>query len=152
VAAVGVEVRSALDGLDGGRAHRLIHADLHRDNLLIDRGEVGVIDFDDCGWGYFAYDLATLLDSFARHIASDPDNQCALRDAYLRGYECVRALPAEFERHSGTFAVMRDMVNVDFILRSNNPNVAMWGPPRLGYLFAQLEAYLEGSPRHESRI
>lgn len=151
VTAVGVAVRDVLDGLDdGGRARRLIHADLHRDNVLIDRGEVGVIDFDDCGWGYFAFDLASLLDSFARHVARDLDDERALRDAYLQGYESVRALPAELERHAGTFKVMRDMVNIDFILRSNNANVARWGPPRLGYFYAQLETYLEGSPRHES--
>jgi Ser/Thr protein kinase RdoA (MazF antagonist) len=40
----------------------LIHGDFTFDNLLFFRRDVRVIDFDDCGFGYFLYDLATLLD------------------------------------------------------------------------------------------
>ena len=39
----------------------LIHADLHLDNALFWRDNVRVIDFDDCGFGYWLYDIAVAL-------------------------------------------------------------------------------------------
>jgi Ser/Thr protein kinase RdoA (MazF antagonist) len=39
----------------------LIHSDLHQENYLFHRGRVRAIDFDDCGWGHFVYDLAVTL-------------------------------------------------------------------------------------------
>jgi Ser/Thr protein kinase RdoA (MazF antagonist) len=39
----------------------LIHADLHPGNALFWHDEVRVIDFDDCGFGYWLYDIAVAL-------------------------------------------------------------------------------------------
>ncbi len=39
----------------------LIHADLHLGNALFCRDDVRVIDFDDCGFGYWLYDIAVAL-------------------------------------------------------------------------------------------
>jgi len=44
----------------------LIHADVLRENVLMVRGDDGrdhphLIDFDDCGWGFRAFDLGTVL-------------------------------------------------------------------------------------------
>jgi Ser/Thr protein kinase RdoA (MazF antagonist) len=46
----------------GNEVFGLIHGDFTFENVLFDRGEARVIDFDDCGRGYFLYDIATLLD------------------------------------------------------------------------------------------
>jgi Ser/Thr protein kinase RdoA (MazF antagonist) len=46
----------------------LIHADLRLTNLMIDDAGLWVIDFDDCGFGWWMYDLAAAL-SF---IETDP--------------------------------------------------------------------------------
>jgi Ser/Thr protein kinase RdoA (MazF antagonist) len=35
----------------------LIHADLHAGNVLFEGSRANVIDFDDCGWGYWVHDL-----------------------------------------------------------------------------------------------
>jgi len=43
----------------------LIHADLHLDNALFWHDEVRVIDFDDCGFGYWLYDIAVALPAAA---------------------------------------------------------------------------------------
>ena len=39
----------------------LIHADLHFGNFLVRKDGLGAIDFDDCGFGFYAYDLAIPL-------------------------------------------------------------------------------------------
>jgi Ser/Thr protein kinase RdoA (MazF antagonist) len=46
----------------------LIHADLRLANLMVDGDQLHAIDFDDCGFGWWAYDLASAL-SF---IETDP--------------------------------------------------------------------------------
>jgi Ser/Thr protein kinase RdoA (MazF antagonist) len=73
---------------EGPDQFTLIHADLHLDNALFHRGEVQVIDFDDCGHGYLVYDLAVAL----WELRHRPDYQ-AFQDAMLAGYGSVRPLP-----------------------------------------------------------
>lgn len=83
-------VREALDGF--GRApdrYGLIHADLVPENVLVDGGDVRVIDFDDAGFGWHLFDIATSL----YFITPDPHYATA-RDALVDGYRSVRELPA----------------------------------------------------------
>ena len=62
IAAVRTRLERAFADLGTGpEAWGLIHADLHPGNLLFQRQGVGAIDFDDCGWGCFLYDLAVTL-------------------------------------------------------------------------------------------
>ena len=82
--------RSALG--TGPEAFGLIHADLHQENYLFHQGTVRAIDFDDCGWGHFAYDLMVALSE----LESRPDFP-DLRAALLGGYRSVRDLPTEHE-------------------------------------------------------
>ena len=44
----------------------LVHADMRLANLLIDGPDVSVIDFDDCGFSWYLYDLGSSL-SFIEH-------------------------------------------------------------------------------------
>ena len=80
----------------------LIHADLHQDNFMFDRGNVRAIDFDDCGWGHFVADLGTTLSE----LRERPDH-AALREGLLRGYRSVHGLPAEHERYLDAFHAHR---------------------------------------------
>lgn len=59
----------------------LIHADAITENVMIDGETLMLIDFDDGGWGYRVFDLATVL---MRQLAA-PDYP-ALRAALLEGY------------------------------------------------------------------
>jgi Ser/Thr protein kinase RdoA (MazF antagonist) len=56
-------------------------------NLLVDDETVTLIDFDDCGFGWFMYDLAASL-SF---IDAGPDLP-ALKRGWLDGYTAIRPL------------------------------------------------------------
>ncbi|MEM9045621.1 MAG: phosphotransferase [Pseudomonadota bacterium] len=80
----------------------LIHADLRLANLLIDGDRIGLIDFDDCGFGWFAFDFAAAI-SFYETDPSIPD----LQDAWCRGYRTVADLPAEVEAELSTFIMLR---------------------------------------------
>jgi Ser/Thr protein kinase RdoA (MazF antagonist) len=83
-------------------AYGLIHADLHQDNYFFRGDQVGAIDFDDCGWGHFAYDLSVTLSE----VRSRPDSD-ALRAALLRGYRELRVFPVEHEPFLETFSRLR---------------------------------------------
>ena len=63
----------------------LIHADLVRENILIDAGALYLIDFDDGGFGFRLFDIATAL--FKNR--DEPDYP-ALRAALIDGYCSVR--------------------------------------------------------------
>jgi len=48
----------------------LIHADLHFGNFVVGKEGLGAIDFDDCGFGFHAYDLVIPLTQIA-HLCKD---------------------------------------------------------------------------------
>jgi len=68
----------------------IIHADMRLANLLIDAGEVKLIDFDDCGFGWFAYDFAAAI-SFYEDSKQVPE----LFTSWLRGYRQERDFSAQ---------------------------------------------------------
>lgn len=59
----------------------LIHADVLRENVLVNGHSVSLIDFDDSGFGFRLYDLGTALLQTVQH----PDHP-QLRDALMAGY------------------------------------------------------------------
>jgi Ser/Thr protein kinase RdoA (MazF antagonist) len=66
----------------------LIHADLVRENVMLDGdGQIAMIDFDDGGFGYRLFDLATALLKNRRE-----PNYPALLSALIAGYRSVRWL------------------------------------------------------------
>jgi Ser/Thr protein kinase RdoA (MazF antagonist) len=69
-------------------AFGLIHADLHLENALFDGDAVRLIDFDDCGFGYWLYDIAVPLWEYHGR-----DDYAAFQAALLDGYRERRELP-----------------------------------------------------------
>ena len=88
----------------------LVHADLRLANLLVGGESVHVIDFDDCGFGWFLYDLGSSL-SFIEDDPRVPE----LIDAWVEGYRRVRPLtPAEIAELP-TFVLLRRLLLVAWI-------------------------------------
>jgi Ser/Thr protein kinase RdoA (MazF antagonist) len=88
----------------------LIHCDLRLANLLIDNASVKVIDFDDCGFGWYMYDAATPV-SFYEHEPQVPD----LIEAWKTGYRKVSELSREDEAEIPTFVMLRRLLLVAWI-------------------------------------
>ncbi|MBI2719487.1 MAG: phosphotransferase enzyme family protein [Rhizobiales bacterium] len=96
-----------------GKGHErfgLIHCDLRLANLLIDGKAVKVIDFDDCGFGWYMYDAATPV-SFYEHEPQVP----GLIEAWKKGYRRVIALAKEDEAEIPTFVMLRRLLLVAWI-------------------------------------
>jgi Ser/Thr protein kinase RdoA (MazF antagonist) len=88
----------------------LIHADVRLANLLADGDDIQVIDFDDCGFGWFMFDLATAV-SFMEHDPRVPE----LCDAWVRGYRRMLPLSAEDEAEIATFVLLRRLQLVAWV-------------------------------------
>src|SRR5690606_5257993 len=97
----------------------LIHADLRLANLLVDGRDLGVIDFDDCGFGWYMYDLAAAV-SFIEHDPRVPE----LIDAWARGYRTVLELPAEDEAEAWTFIMFRRLLLVAWVGSHQGADIA----------------------------
>ena len=80
----------------------LIHADLNPANLLVDDDRTAIIDFDDCGHGWYLFDLAAAL-SFLAERRDVPD----LIASWLEGYRNVSNVPREIESELPTLIMLR---------------------------------------------
>jgi Ser/Thr protein kinase RdoA (MazF antagonist) len=74
----------------GPESFGLIHADLRLANLMTDGDRLTAIDFDDCGFGWWVYDLASAL-SFIETDPRLPD----LISAWVTGYTHIAPLRPE---------------------------------------------------------
>ena len=74
----------------GARNYGIIHSDLHPANVVFDGPRVGVLDWEDCGLGYYLFDLAVLFIELEEMF---PANHVPLRDAAIEGYSSERRLP-----------------------------------------------------------
>src|SRR3954467_11927531 len=103
----------------------LVHADMRLANLIVDLDdparpgqdgpsapsrEVTVIDFDDCGFGLYLYDLGSSL-SFIEDDPRVPE----LIDAWVAGYREVGSLSEEEVAELPTFVLLRRLLLVAWI-------------------------------------
>jgi Ser/Thr protein kinase RdoA (MazF antagonist) len=88
----------------------LIHADFMPENVLVQNGVPYVIDFDDCGFGWFLYDPATTL----AWSTADPEFE-RIGGAWLEGYRSVEPLPDADWRELPTFIMARFLVGLGWM-------------------------------------
>lgn len=103
--ALAASIHTAMQGLGTGpEVWGLIHADLNSSNYLFHGADVGAIDFEDCGWGYYLFDLAVILDEL---YAVHPSRAADLRSGLLSGYRQIRVLTDVHEAQLDLFMAMR---------------------------------------------
>lgn len=93
------EARARLAAIRPTADYGLIHADLMRENLLIDGPTIRLIDFDDSGFGFRLYDLGTLM---LQNL--DEPAYPYLLAAAAEGYASLRPLDAA---HIPMFVMLR---------------------------------------------
>ncbi|WP_426323339.1 phosphotransferase enzyme family protein [Microbacterium sp. E-13] len=93
-------------GVDRSANHfGLIHADLRPSNIMVRAdadGGLAIIDFDDCGFGYYMYDFAAAL-TFYEHR---PEAR-RMAAAWLEGYAESAPMSAVDLRAAGAFSMLR---------------------------------------------
>ena len=114
--------RLVLDRLDSILWHRLadygtsadryglIHADMRLGNLLVEDGQMTLIDFDDCGFCWFTYDFAAAI-SFHETNPAIP----ALKAAWLDGYQAIRPLSEDDLAAMDSMVMLRRMALLAWI-------------------------------------
>jgi Ser/Thr protein kinase RdoA (MazF antagonist) len=115
-----------------------IHADFRLANLLVHRGEVRVLDFDDSGLGWFLYDAGTAV-SFFEHAPEVPE----LMEAWKDGYRRVRPLSGAEEDEIWTFILLRRMLLFAWIGSHHETDLAKQeGPAYSAHTCELAERYL----------
>ena len=97
----------------------VIHADLSFGNLLVQDGEIYIIDFEQLGRGHFLYDLAVLH----AELANDSTNFATLWASFVAGYEEVAPLPFREASELAPFTVATYLNFLDWVYNTANPTV-----------------------------
>lgn len=132
-----LETQTAAYGYGADR-FGLVHCDMRAANLLVEGDRLGVIDFDDCGLSWFAYDFAAAI-SFMEHEPFIPD----LMAAWLEGYRRVAPLDAEHEAALPMFIMLRRMQLTAWIAsHAETPTAQSMGTAYTDGTVALAERYL----------
>jgi Ser/Thr protein kinase RdoA (MazF antagonist) len=100
-------LRERLRGVSADLDFGLIHADLVRENVLVDGDSVALIDFDDCGYGWRLFDIATAL------LRNRGEEQYPLiRSSLLEGYRFRRRLDDGALAHLPLFLLLRSLTYI----------------------------------------
>jgi Ser/Thr protein kinase RdoA (MazF antagonist) len=127
-----VKARLTAYGKNADR-YGLIHADLRLANVLIDGESLHLIDFDDCGFGWFGYDFAAAI-SFMENDPSVP----TLKAAWLSGYRRVRKMDEDDMAMIDTFVMLRRLALLAWI----GSHMESTEPQALAPEFARISAAL----------
>ena len=99
------------DQLYATSAVHIIHADLHGWNLMWHEDQLSIFDFDDCGYGVEAQDIAVAL-----YYLDTPEQDAALLD----GYESIRPLPAYSENAMKALLLQRRLLLLNYLYETKN--------------------------------
>ena len=111
-------VRQDLDDrMAGGLDYGLIHADLARENVLVAGTDVRMIDFDDAGFGFRMFDIATALIKNRRE-----PNYREIEAALIAGYQSQRPLSQRELEARPLFTLLRSLTYLGWAeTRSHEP-------------------------------
>ncbi len=102
----------------------LIHADLHFGNLVFNKKDIALIDFDDSGFGFFAYDLAIPIVSVTHSKFLSEKEKVLFRKAILEGYKQIQPWTADDERFLDQCMLARKLLMLGWLnSRSDNPKL-----------------------------
>jgi Ser/Thr protein kinase RdoA (MazF antagonist) len=117
------EVIAEIESLPrSGYSFGLIHNDFHQGNILVNKESLGVIDFDDCVYGWYAQDIAvSLYHAFWQATAiggSDHSFAFSYLEQFLRGYQKTHGLVPEIIQQIPLFLRWREFLLFALFLKS----------------------------------
>ena len=141
-------LKTQLDGLDSHpEFFGFLHGDFHLWNLLFQGDNAAAIDFSDCGWGNYAYDIATALFYVKYPLVGNHDhrrNYARFEAAFLSGYADARPLPDNFETVLPVCFATRMLSIAKWVLCDTDSIDEMpWGPACVAGAVAHLRGYLD---------
>lgn len=95
----------------GSDCYGLIHADFLPENILLEDGNLSLIDFDDCGYGWYLFEMATSL--FPKISEPYFDD---LQQSYVDGYRSERELSAEDVEIFPAFLLLRGLTYLGWLM------------------------------------
>ncbi|MCO6058822.1 phosphotransferase [Pseudomonas sp. MOB-449] len=102
----------------------MIHADLVPENLLIDEVNLHLIDFDDAGFGWHMFELATAL-----YFCLDDPRYADIETALLAGYHSVKPLAPADRATLPLFLALRGLTYLGWIhTRRDSPTAKELAP------------------------
>lgn len=111
-------IEAVLERLSDERP-RMIHGDLHQDNVRVARGRLFAIDFDDSLLGHPVQDIGVTF----WNLQEEP-NYDALRRAFRHGYERHASWPEHSPGDIDTFAADRALMLIDYALQNTTADEA----------------------------
>lgn len=103
----------------------LIHADLHFGNIVSMGKKLGAIDFDDCGFGFFAYDLVIPFLSVQNSLGEKKKHLIpAYKKALIDGYKSKRKWDQNDDKIFPYLVTARKLLMLGWLnSRSDNPKL-----------------------------
>jgi Ser/Thr protein kinase RdoA (MazF antagonist) len=122
--------------------YSMIHADFCAENLMVEEGCVRLIDFDDAGFGWHLFELAT-----AMYFEIGEDHYEEAFQALIEGYREYRSLPDEQVAQLPLFFLARSFTYLGWIhTRQETETAKTLGPLLIVKACALANDYLK-SPR-----
>ena len=116
----------------------LIHADLVYENILTDEDGVRVIDFDDCGYGWYLFDLATSI-----FFLQGTEHFNLAQEALIMGYRKNRPLTDEHLSWLPTIFMARATTYLGWMhTRSETETAKEMTPFIIELVFSLMDDYL----------
>lgn len=95
----------------------IIHADMHPKNIIVDEDCFQIIDFDDCGYGFYLYDLGCTLVSYSDFLP-------IYIQSWVEGYQKVCTLSETEKEMLLPFVILRRILRFAWLASHSESDTA----------------------------
>jgi Ser/Thr protein kinase RdoA (MazF antagonist) len=110
-------------------SYGIIHSDMHNGNLFVHDGKITVLDFDDCHYNWFAFDIAIPLFYVMRNVNVSPDDTEYARhfmSCFMDGYMRENRVDSYWMKLIPEFMKLREMDLYIIIIRDDIADLNGW--------------------------
>jgi Ser/Thr protein kinase RdoA (MazF antagonist) len=118
---------------------RVIHNDLHQENVKVCWGRLRPLDFEDAIWGYPVQDIAMTFSDLLFHTQLTNAAYQAVRVAFQQGYTSHTPWPETMPGQIDTFSAGRQLWRANWVARFETPHAQRFNT----WLAERFEAFLD---------